>query len=316
MTTASVLVPTTGERGPLLRLSLASVLAQTLEDLEVLVVGDGAGDSTRTAVAELSAADPRVRFFDFPKHPRRGEEHRHEVLRDHATGRFVAYLCDRDLWLPGHLAELDRVLAGADFGHTLRFTIGEDDRPRAPHGLDLRVAEDRARASFTRNVLPLSIAGHTLDAYRRLPHGWRTTPPDVPTDRFMWVQFLEQPWVRVATSSRPTALSFKRPRDWTVAQRLDVLERWTDRLAADPAAVDDLLGEVLDELTTQGSDLVRALRAREASSTASWLRDRLPWSVYRQVRRPARWARRRISRRSAGPPAARTRRPGPRPRSG
>ncbi len=52
------------------------------------------------------------------------------------------------------------------------------------------------------NHIPLSCGAHTLAAYRRLPHGWRTTPPELATDLYMWQQFLEQPWCR-ARSGQP-----------------------------------------------------------------------------------------------------------------
>ncbi len=287
---ASVVVPTTGDRSSLLVHSVGSVLAQTEDDLEVLVIGDGASEATRTWA---EAVDPRVRFFAFPKDERRGERNRHRVLTESARGDLVLYLCDRDLWLPTHVEEMAQVLADADFGHTLRFVMGEDDRPRAPHTLDLRRPEDRARAWYSTNVLPLSMAGHTLAAYRALPEGWRTTPPDRPTDRHMWIQFLEQPGIRVASSAWPTALSFKRPRDWTVAQRREVLERWTPRLA-DPGLAVELARAVLEETTTEGSDLLRALAAARSSRLGRWARDRLPEGAYRQARRPVRWARRRL----------------------
>ena len=293
---ASVLVPTTGDRSTLLAHSVGSVLAQTVDAVEVLVVGDGASPATEEWARTV---DPRVRFFGFPKDASRGEPNRHRVLTESARGELVLYLCDRDLWLPDHVAEVQRLLAGADFGHTLRFVVDEDDRPRASHSLDLRRPEDRARAAWSTNVLPLSMAAHTLAAYRRLPFGWRTTPPDVPTDRYMWVQFLDQPDVRVATSAWPTVLSFKRPGSWTVAQRLEVLARWAPRLD-DPALPVELARALLEETTRDGSDLLRALGEAQSSRVGGMARRVLPMDVYRQVRRPARWARRRIRRGRAG----------------
>ena len=292
---ASVVVPTTGDRSALLAHSVGSVLAQTEDDLEVLVIGDGASAATEDWARSV---DPRVRFFGFPKDVSRGEVNRHRVLTESARGELVLYLCDRDLWLPGHVAEVRRVLADADFGHTLRFVVDEDDRPRAPHTLDLRRPEDRARAAWSTNVLPLSMAAHTLAAYRRLPHGWRTTPPDRPTDRHMWVQFLDQPDIRVATSAWPTVLSFRRPRTWTVEQRLAVLERWSPRLA-DPELSVELARALLEEATRDGSDLLRELAEARSSRLGAVARRRLPPGVYRQVRRPARWARNRLRRGSA-----------------
>ena len=63
---ATVLIPT-HEHGPLLAYSVRSALAQTVRDLEVLIVGDGVDDATRNAASEMAALDPRVVFFDFPR---------------------------------------------------------------------------------------------------------------------------------------------------------------------------------------------------------------------------------------------------------
>lgn len=261
--TATVLVPTTGDRGPLLAHSVGSVLAQTVTDLEVFLVGDGITDDTRVAATALVARDPRVHLFEFPKHERRGEPHRHALLHDRARGRIVAYLCDRDLWLPDHLSELDRLLADADFAHTLRFRIDQNGRTDLYHTHDLRVAADRAVTRPGRGFVPLSFAGHTADAYRRLPFGWRTTPVGVTTDRYMWEQFLDQPWVRVATSARPTVLSFVRGAHpgWPTARRLAELERWSARLA-DRSGVDEIRGRVLDDLWAEWARLAAADRSR------------------------------------------------------
>jgi hypothetical protein len=291
---ATVVVPTTGDRGPLLPYSVGSALAQTVDDLEVLVIGDGVDDATRAAVERLAAEDRRVRFFPFPKdRARRGEPYRHQVLSDEAQGRIVAYLCDRDLWLPNHLAELDRVLTDADFGHTLRFGIDEQDCVRVEPALDLRHPGDRAMAHYSTNVLPLSMAGHTLAMYRRLPHGWRTTPPDVPTDRYMWAQFLAEPGCRVASTGLPTVLWFKRGSHpgLPTAQRREILERWTARMA-EPGFEEELHRSVLDAMAAGASDLFRRVRALEEPALGRATRRVLPAPVYRKVRRPARAVRR------------------------
>ncbi len=229
---ASVVIPTTGDRGAVLRSSVASALNQTVPDLEVLIIGDGADDSTKAVAEEFADADPRVRFFDFPKHERRGEPNRHTVLIEHARGRVITYLCDRDLYLPDHVAEMMRLLEDADLAYTLRFNVLEDGGFEFIHALDLRDPRQRAQHETALSFLPLSFGGHTADAYRRLPFGWRTTPPTAATDRYMWSQFLEQSWCRVAASAQPTALRFPRgayPGPGTEARRRE-LEVWVARL--------------------------------------------------------------------------------------
>jgi len=110
---ATVIVPT-HDHGPTLRFALASALAQTVEDIEVLVIGDGVPDVTREIVDEVLRQDARVRFFDHPKGPRHGEPYRHEALGE-ARGDIVCYLCDDDLWLPQHVELVREALEGADF---------------------------------------------------------------------------------------------------------------------------------------------------------------------------------------------------------
>jgi glycosyltransferase involved in cell wall biosynthesis len=231
---ATVVVPTTADRGPLLPFSVGSALRQTVADLEVFVIGDGVDDTTRAHVRELMAADPRIRFFDHPKGPRRGERRRHEALQE-ARGEIVCYLCDRDLMLPHHVAALRRLLAQADFATTLVYDVRlEGARIRAAR--DGGDAEDRRRLARS-GGFPLSTIGHTLAAYRRLPHGWRETPPGIPTDHYMCQQFLAEDWVRAASGEDVTILYFNRGAypGWPVERRRPELQEWSRMIEDRPA---------------------------------------------------------------------------------
>jgi glycosyltransferase involved in cell wall biosynthesis len=108
---------------------VASVQTQGIEDIEILIIGDGVDDSVRSTVERLRAADARIRFFDFPKGPRNGEIHRDGVLRQ-ARGRIVCYQADDDLWLPGHLEEMETALENADFVGAMHVNVEREDRVR------------------------------------------------------------------------------------------------------------------------------------------------------------------------------------------
>jgi GalNAc5-diNAcBac-PP-undecaprenol beta-1,3-glucosyltransferase len=230
MPVATVILPT-HDHGPLLRHSLRSVQEQTIDDLEIFVIGDGVPDVTRELAAELAGCDSRIRFFDNPKGPRNGELHRHAALEE-ARGEIVCYQADDDLWCPEQVEELRNLLSGADFAHTVALEVG-NDATVFPWLAVLESGVFRAHMHRGANFLPLSVVGHTLTAYRKLPHGWRTTPKPIPTDLYMWQQFLDQPGIRLASGSRPAVVHFASParRDWTPAQRLDELERWSACLA-------------------------------------------------------------------------------------
>jgi GalNAc5-diNAcBac-PP-undecaprenol beta-1,3-glucosyltransferase len=241
---ATVLIPTY-DHGSTLYHSVRSALGQSLRALEVLVVGDGVPDATRGVMAELMREDGRVRFFDNPKGPRHGEVHRHAALAQ-ARGQIVCYLSDDDLWFPDHVEVMQALLAGADFGHALPLRAFPDG---AVGGwiVDLSHPFYRQLHLSGANRIPLSCAGHTTAAYRQLPYGWRTTPDDVPTDLYMWQQFLADPECRLRSGTWPTVVHFPSPEraGWTIEARCAELERWSAGFD-DPAWRVAFLRTVLD----------------------------------------------------------------------
>jgi glycosyltransferase involved in cell wall biosynthesis len=103
-----------------LREAIDSVLAQTLADWELIVWDDRSSDSSAGIVAEYH--DPRIRYFLSPEDVPLGKA-RSDAIRQ-ATGEWIAFLDQDDVWLPGKL-EKQMALAGDDvgliYGRTIRF---------------------------------------------------------------------------------------------------------------------------------------------------------------------------------------------------
>jgi GalNAc5-diNAcBac-PP-undecaprenol beta-1,3-glucosyltransferase len=249
-------------RGPVLALAVESILAQTVADLEVFIMGDGVDEPTRAVIQDLMWRDARVRFFDHPKHERRGETHRHAALAE-ARGRIVCYLCDRDLMLPEHVETMARLLQNADFAHSLLTLMQTDGTLLYRTWIDLAHLPDRqwaAREFRPENGIPLSFAAHTLAMYRKLPCGWHTTPKPHFTDIYMWQQFLAQPDCRAASGTMPTILSFPRwlRKEWTIEQKRLEIERWLDKSRA-PGWNEHFRQLVIDCITPHCSTKARQL---------------------------------------------------------
>jgi GalNAc5-diNAcBac-PP-undecaprenol beta-1,3-glucosyltransferase len=263
---ATVIVPT-HDHGPTLHSSLGSALAQTVEDIEVFVVGDGAPDVTREIVGELSRADERVRFFDHPKGPRHGELYRHEALAQ-ARGEIVCYLSDDDLWFPEHIETMKTLLDRHDFASSLPVHVTVEGVV-ASLVVDLGDPRFHERMVGGTSFIPLSCGAHTLDAYRRLPEGWSTTPPGIYTDLFMWQKFLRQPGCRAQSGTLPTLLLFpsRGRKDSTSNERVEELERWASNVA-DRRWRQDFITDVLDSTVRDRARIAADLA--EAHSTRTF----------------------------------------------
>lgn len=274
---ATVILPTTSDRGPLLRYSAGSVLRQSVRDVELVIIGDGVDAATRDAANELVRGDRRVRFFDLPKHARRGEPYRDEILRNEAKGEIVCYLCDRDLMFSNHVSETYEALKTNDIVITYCYDMGTDDAVTfAPIGTWGAKGEKRTR------LCRLTCVAHTMGAYMSLPHGWRTTPARLSTDVFMWKQFLDQPHIKASRVPVPTVLYFKRGGHpgWSTEARRRELSNWYSKLVAED-------GE---------RRIHQELGNRTLQELSEFRKDMLKWKSRRNKRSPVRQLRRFINR--------------------
>jgi hypothetical protein len=264
---ATILIPT-HDHGPTLRHSVTSALTQTVKEIEVFIVGDGMPDAARDVARAVARLDSRIRLFENPKAPRHGETLRHQALRE-AVGQAVCYLSDDDLWMPDHVETMVALLGTCDFANALPLYI---DRRQGLGSwtVNLEMSYFRRLILSGINRIPLSCAAHTLSMYRRLPHGWRTTPAGTPTDLYMWQQFLSDPNCRAKSAMRPTVVCFPAsPRkSMTAVERAEELAEWSRRFTAEDLTLQALERFVLECAQIEAEE-VSKLRSELASLTRS-----------------------------------------------
>lgn len=275
----SVVIPTTIDRGLILPHSVASVLKQTVQDFEILIIGDGTYESTKEVIRDLMGKDSRIRFFDFEKHPRRGEENRHKVLMEEAKGKYISYLCDRDLMLPHHLETLELYLSNYDFATTLNYSTQQDS--------EIMFSGWRNLSDLNAPLFKLSCVGHRLDFYKKLPFGWRTTPEGLRTDMYMWEQFLDQPECRSYFGAEFTIMWFHRGSHpgMSSIQRKSELIRW-EKIMADKFLFQMKKDEVFKAISStpdfKTQNLFIRLKGKKLSETPSHLLKKISKVLFRK----------------------------------
>jgi glycosyl transferase family 2 len=181
---------------------------QSFSDMEILVVGDGAPASSRQLVQSFANSDSRIRFFEFTKGERRGEAHRAAVLARYATGRIICYCADDDLWLPFHLDSMVKFLKTVDFGHSWPVEVDEFGRIHG-NGGDIGNSIYREIVCTTQHInIGLTPIGHTADAYRRLPGGWRPAPLGIGSEVYLCRRFFAVEGLRFGTLHEPSTIRF------------------------------------------------------------------------------------------------------------
>ena len=86
--------------------AIASVLEQSFEDWELILVDDGSKDRSTEIAHEFTAQNPaRIRYVDHPGHENRGMSASRNHGVDQARGDWIALLDADDVWLPEKLEE-------------------------------------------------------------------------------------------------------------------------------------------------------------------------------------------------------------------
>lgn len=176
--------------------AIRSVLAQTREDFELIVVDDGSSDGTPDAVREF-LADGRVRLLE---RPHEGVAAARGAGVAAGSAPLVALIDSDDLWMPGYLQAMGAAL-DADPGAALAYT-------------DAWFLEERRRRVRRASAM----------AYQRPPE-----PPPVTADE-LFAALTERNFIFNAVTLRRAAIEAVGPPDVRLRAMIDW--EWWLRLAA------------------------------------------------------------------------------------
>lgn len=104
----SVIIPTYNREGTIIR-SIQSVINQTWQNFEIIVVDDGSTDHTRQIVEEF--ADDRIRYIYLEQNG--GASHARNTGIRQARCEYIAFLDSDDEWMPEKLEKQMRVMMQA-----------------------------------------------------------------------------------------------------------------------------------------------------------------------------------------------------------
>ncbi len=97
-TLVSVVIPTFNRERTILA-SIYSVLSQTHDNIEIIVVDDNSTDSTKDIINSIR--DTRIRYIRLPEN--NGASYARNIGVSKSTGQFIAFQDSDDIWLPNKL---------------------------------------------------------------------------------------------------------------------------------------------------------------------------------------------------------------------
>ena len=245
----SIIIPTFNHQDTI-NYAIKSVLQQTLQDFEIIVVGDGCPETTDEIMNYWMKHDTRIQYQSNPKGLGHGELFRHEAIQK-SNGEYIFYLGDDDMWLPRHLEILSPFLKTFDFVHSTHCAIHPGNEI---YHLEDQIAKQSVRQRMSSekwNFFGPTCAAHTKEAYQRLPYGWRPRPDGMWSDLYMWRQWFSQKDMRFFSIPYTTTVHFPSPLrgQMTLGDRIQELESYW------PKVSDDEFIDELQKMRVQQSSL-------------------------------------------------------------
>ena len=121
--------------------SIRSIIAQTIENWELIVIDDASTDATPKIVTDFQSRDNRIRLIRHAVN--RGAADARNLGLDHARGEFVAFIDSDDVWCPDKTDK--QVTAMVRYGADISYT---GYKRRSSGGFDGPVVQVPARVTY------------------------------------------------------------------------------------------------------------------------------------------------------------------------
>lgn len=172
--------------GAYIEVAIRSVMAQTVQDWELLVLDDGSSDDTCAVVQRLAEEDQRVKLIRNPENLGAAQTRNRGFTL--SVGEYVALLDSDDVWMPEklekQLAEMEQ--KGADFSCTSYAVIdGDGNQAKTDYLVPENIDYDRL---LWENVIGCS----TVVLRRELIEKHQFCPDYFHEDYVLWLQLLQQ----------------------------------------------------------------------------------------------------------------------------
>jgi glycosyltransferase involved in cell wall biosynthesis len=248
---ATILIPT-HDHYATLPISVNSAQNQTVMEIEIIIIGDGATNETKRAAESLASSDTRIKYLHFPKGPNHGEVYRHIAI-EKSLGDYIFYLCDDDLFAPYHVENLLSLLGSNDFAQSRNGYFDVNGQLCLfPTDLSRQDVINWHLLEPRRNFVSLTGTAHRRTTYFQLSEFWETTPKDEWPDHFMWKKFFRHKGLKAATHPEMSALQFPTSagRETTNQEmRLEELAKWSTFISQTNSRSN--LDKLVNEATTK-----------------------------------------------------------------
>ena len=180
----SIVMPAYNSEG-FISTALDSVINQTYQNWEAIVIDDCSTDQTASVIKEYLKKDPRIKYYKLDKNS--GAAIARNKAVDLAKGSFIAFLDSDDVWFPDKLSRQIRFMEDNDYGFTCTSYTKIDER-----GKDLnRIIITAPRRDY--NGVLKTCPGNSTVIYNARKLG-KFKIPDIKkrNDYVMWLQVIKK----------------------------------------------------------------------------------------------------------------------------